>query len=337
MKIQKRDLQHALNQVGKTVGEKSPVEDYKKVVFEITPNGTTLTTSKIDSGSQYMFDELKGECVFSVDYKAISNAVRVVNGEISLSLNDSKLQLKAGKTKINVTVIPSKLDLFTEFEIDFTETDNNLISSISRVINNASTDDSRPVLKGVLIEKDNVVATDGRRLAVEEVNTGFEALIPINEARSIVSLFGGEKIKCCSTESRLYVTNNKLTMFCSHIDGVYPNWKGIISKPSEKIVINASEMTEILNSVSAVGNLERLDVNIENNIMEIKSTSDVTDIKSEMNVEGNSSVNLLFNPSFVKTALASFSGEIDLLHSGSEAPCWFTNGTCKVILMPMRG
>lgn len=339
MKVKKRQLQHALNSVGKTVGEKTPKEDCKMVVFDIKSTGTKLTTWNITSGSQFELESLTGDVLFKVGYKEMSSVVSCLDGEISLTIKENKLYLKSKKRKLSVSLINGGFDHDIIFDVDFKEYGDELVSSMAMVKNCVSSDTSQFILNSVYIGPEAVVCTDRRRMGVVDTDIGFTAIIPANGAMAIEKLFAGEKIKCCATDSSIYVTNGKLTVFFNQTDGDYPNYKRVMSlKPDKVATFNSDELRSLVESMSNLGDVDRVIVDICDQKMGVscKSNNYEIDYSDEIGVSSETDVKFLFDRKYLESALNAFRGEVKLMYTNGESPCWFTVGNLIQMVAPLR-
>jgi len=120
--------------------------------------------------------------------------------------------------------------------------------AINKVTFAAATDDSRPVLTGVLfnVDKENVslVGVDGFRLSEVSFKLGNEAnsetkfIVPSKTLQGVAKLMGSSKepigVALLPQKNQIVFQNNEQIISSRLIDGEFPNYKQII--PSEKNV-----------------------------------------------------------------------------------------------------
>ncbi len=126
---------------------------------------------------------------------------------------------------------------------------------INQVVFAAATDDSRPVLAGVLVKFDNgsltMAAADGFRLAVKEheVNVdaeGMSVIVPAKALDALAKLMGdaSEPIEITITPNRSQILfhGENVDIISRLVDGNFPNYAQIIPKQSEtRTVIDTQE------------------------------------------------------------------------------------------------
>ncbi len=112
------------------------------------------------------------------------------------------------------------------------------VPPMAKVMFAASRDDARPILTCVSIHDGHAVATDSYRLAISKglPDLGTEApddglLIPSSAVRLVAKL-GGEPVLHWTDDARQvrWTWDNGTTVTARTVDGVYPNWRGLIAK-----------------------------------------------------------------------------------------------------------
>ena len=189
--------------------------------------------------------------------------------EVSLELIKQTLHVTCGTVKFRLTTMDaedfppfSRLKDPVEFSLD----DAVLHSLLQRTAFAVSTDENRAVLCGSLIQLEggnlNVVATDGRRLAVAEakvpVKNKLAVIIPGRAVKELLRLLNDDPEKpravtCAISANLASFSFGDTTLVTKLIEGKYPNYNQIIQIiPPDKQAICTVGRSELLHSVERV-------------------------------------------------------------------------------------
>ena len=202
--------------------------------------------------------------------------------DMELNVRTQTLNVKCGRFENNVRGIDA-----TEFPILPTATDDNAIridpevvrSMISQVVFAAATDESRPILTGVLARFDNdaagsgrvtFAASDGFRLAVrvapllEPMGAPISIIIPAR-ALAEVGRVGGDQekpvtINITPSKSQVLFHLDHVELVSQLIDGNFPDYNQIIPKKKETRTIVGT--AELLKACKAANVFARESANI---------------------------------------------------------------------------
>ena len=266
---------------------------------------------------------------------------RLTNEQIRLTQVDNKLRVSYSDSEGFIQCYDAKefpkiqeLENTKSFEIK-----QNLFKQlINKTTFAVATDDSRPILKGVLLEVGdkfvNAVALDGYRMAVvkkEIISSNIEKsiIVPQKTLREITNLLqdNEEPIKISVSDNFLTVNINGVIIVSRLIDGQFADYKSIIpSEFSTHCVVNKDQFESTLERVSLIAkfdknNIVKFDMK-ENNIL-ITSNGDIGNIKENLtvNLSGNDLV-IAFNSRYFADILKVTQEEfiqIDL--NTSFSPC----------------
>jgi len=132
-------------------------------------------------------------------------------------------------------------------------------SALSRVSKAVSKDETRPILKGVLITLSNhslrMVATDSYRLAVSEVSLdegaeGVSVLLPGRILDDVVKVATGKNVSISVVDKQVVINCESALFITRIIEGSFPNYKQII--PTEFETIIGVNRTELINAIKRV-------------------------------------------------------------------------------------
>jgi DNA polymerase-3 subunit beta len=134
---------------------------------------------------------------------------------------------------------------------------------ITHVAFAASTEESRPILNGVLWElrrdQMRMVATNGHRLAKMDVTVSggkqsSEFIVPPKALDQIRRLFGAaDEIEIARSENHLGFRCGQTYVFTRLIEGPYPNYEQVIPRDNDRIaIVDKQALTATLRRVGVV-------------------------------------------------------------------------------------
>ena len=217
-----------------------------------------------------------------------------------------------------------------------------------------STDETRYVLNGVLFSfKDNkltLVATDGRRLAMAEIELEFprshevDIIVPtkaVTELQRLLSDDGDVKVSMGS--GQIAFDLNKTLLVSKLIEGNYPNYRQVIpAETKERVKLERETFLNSLRRVSLLASDKSNSIKLnfsKNNIDITANTPEVGEAKESLAVQYKGrDFSIAFNPEFLMAPLRNLSEDevfLDLIDEMSP-------GILKIqtpflyVLMPMR-
>ncbi len=227
---------------------------------------------------------------------------KLTNEQIECELNE-KNQLRIAYTDSEGSIQCMDINEFPEIrEIEKTNyfeiSKDNLKSLVNNVFYAVAQDDSRPVLKGILIETNGsdirAVAVDGCRLSISnkklENSTGdFKIIVPGRNLNEICKMLDGEgNIKVYVHTNNIMVDIGDTIVINRLIDGQFINYKQILPKDFGTVVtINKEQFEDAIDRASVLSrvdknNLVKFDIK-EKNLM-LTSNSEIGSTKENITV-----------------------------------------------------
>ena len=160
------------------------------------------------------------------------------------------ISIASGRSRFRLNGLPK--DEFPAFpEVDFEEswklTGKELQQLISHVSFAVSTEETRPILNGVLWELQDgemrMVATNGHRLAKmiipqPELGTENELIVHPRALQQVDKLLGGQdEVRIARSENHLSFRGDGTQIYTRLIEGPYPNYEQVIPKDNDKSLI----------------------------------------------------------------------------------------------------
>jgi DNA polymerase-3 subunit beta len=265
--ITRERLQEGLVAVAATVPTKTTLPVLANILVEATPDGIRLSGTDLDIAvSTVVPAEVDEEGAVTVPAKKLVEIVRELPSSAIrfTSSSEQRINLECGRTKYKLLGIPrEEFPNFppVRFDDTWTVTSADLQKLINHVSFAASTEESRPILNGVLWElkgdRMRMVATNGHRLAKMDVaGSGGDAtadlILPPKALEQVRKLFGpADEIEIAKSENHLGFRSGATLVFTRLIEGPYPNYEQVIPRENDRSC--TLEKTSFASSLRRVG------------------------------------------------------------------------------------
>ena len=319
------DLSDAINKVSRALPQKAvnPVMEGIK----LTAKGKKLTLFASDSEisiQKNVCADIIEEGEILVPGKFLGEYVRkLTNQKIELFNNErNQLRIRYGDSEGFVQLLKNSEYPYDQKEkgeqkIEIEQT--NLKDAIEKTIFAVSQDDSRPVLKGCLMEFEGLrltmVALDGYRMALNKKNlsktTEYKKIIVPAKSLAEISRMVGEKEEI----AEIYLMENYAvfkfedTEVSTHlINGEYINYNQLLPENYEtNVVVNKNEMEESLDRASLPSKQDKnnlVKLEIREGLMTISGTSEMSNVKENVPVSlKGKDLNIAFNARYLADCL----------------------------------
>jgi DNA polymerase-3 subunit beta len=231
------------------------------------------------------------------------------------------------------------------------------LDAVSQVAFAASTDETRPVLTGVLFlwGKDVVtlVATDGFRLSQKKISVkasknAFQSIIPKLVLSELVRIEGGGEISFCHEEKEKQVTFGigDTVLSSRLLEGDYPDFAKIIPKDSNiSVTVDKEELLRAVKLASVFaregGNIIKL--KLAGDLLKMSAESSVAgsqETKVDAKISGGKDFEISFNYRYLEEFIHSVKGnEIKMEFSGVDRAGLFTDTSDSSylhLIMPVK-
>lgn len=265
--------------------------------------------------------------------KLLIDVVRSLEaGAIELDLSELDLTIRGGRSEFSIRTIPS--DEFPQLvSADgpaVTIEAESFVAALRQVVPAASSDDSRPILTGVLMAPSDVglrlVATDSYRLAVAEVPgasvlEGDQSVLVPSRALGEVRRVVGEapQLTLRLSEKNASFEIDGLVVTTGLIEGDFPKYQGLIpTTQSNELAVNREAVLDAVRRVRLLAQEStpiRLVMNADG--LEIVAiTQDVGEGHETVDAQySGDELTVAFNPSFLLDGLDIAPGEDITLHT----------------------
>ena len=249
--ITRDKLQEGLVAVAASVPSKTTLPVLANLLVEASRDGLKLSGTDLDiavsttipaSVDQEGATTLPARKLVEIAKELPNAAIRVT------SSGEQRVQIECGKSKFKLLGLArDEFPAFptVKFEGGWKVQAKDLQKLIGHVAFAASTEESRPILNGVLWElradRMRMVATNGHRLARMDVPASAmggsqdDLIVPPKALDQIRRLFGGdEDIEIGKSDNHLGFRSTTTQVFTRLIEGPYPNYEQVIPRENDK-------------------------------------------------------------------------------------------------------
>ena len=322
-------LVEALGIAGRAVSGRSSLPGLSGIRAELVGDQLSLTGSDLDltiSTTVTVSGESDGVSV--IPARLASDIVRAVQpGAVSFAAEAESLTIRAGRSEFSIRLISG--DEFPQLSgLESAEpvslASEQLAQALKQVVLAASSDDSRPILTGVLMAAEDgglrLVATDSYRLAMRDVSgvsvlaEGQSVLIPsraLGELNRVLTQDDQVSLRLGANEASFEV--GSVTLTTRLIEGDFPNYRGLIPEAHPNtLTVNREELLDALRRVKLLAR-ESTPIKIEmsDDGMELVAvTQDVGTAREslESTYEGTG-LTIAFNPQYLMEGVEVAPGE----------------------------
>ncbi|MGA7796754.1 MAG: DNA polymerase III subunit beta [Candidatus Acidiferrales bacterium] len=269
--VKKFDLLNELSLTQGVVERKTTIPILGNLLCEASGNRITLTATDLELSIRTSCEaKVKKEGAGTIPAKKLLELVRLLpEGEIRFKLlenhwvqilADRKTYKMVGMAKDNFPAIPA-------FPHPIAKIPATILSSlIARTAFAISNEESRYTLNGALLllkpEMITMVATDGHRLAVAEIDHKFEGLtrevrplVPkkaLAEVQRLASEAGEDaEIEFALDESHLFFRAGERLLISRMLTGQFPNYEAVLPRDNNrKVVIERGELNDAVKRVA---------------------------------------------------------------------------------------
>jgi len=268
------NLQTALTHVSRFVSVKAQLPILNNILLATDSGRLKISATNLDLGINYWIGaKIEEEGSVTVPSHEITEFISYLStGKIDISLNSTLLNIKSQKAESDFAITPStdfptinSIDTKNTFEINFSE----IMDALNQITFSAATDDSRPVLTGILCNFSptslTFVATDGFRLSIKEVKLSSPIKIPngkenltflipaktLTEVTKLSKIDSKIKVGVTVDEHQIIFILDDLELISSLLDGQYPEYQKIIPDSfTTTIFVNKDELSQAIKLAS---------------------------------------------------------------------------------------
>ncbi len=318
----------ALGIAGRAVSGRGGMPGLAGVRAELLGDSLTLTGSDLDltiSIKVTVSGESDGVSV--IPARLATDIVKALQpGAVSFAAAEESLSIASGRSEFSIRLIagdefPQMSELGSE---SVSLSSDQLADALKQVVLAASSDDSRPILTGVLLAAEEgglrLVATDSFRLAMRDVagvsvlDEGQSVLIPSRALGELNRILGqGDTVELKLGEREASFAVGDVQLVTRLIEGEFPNYRGLIPDSHPNLLtVDRAGLLDALRRVKLLAREStpiRLEIS-EGNVELVAITQDVGTAREsvEGSYDGND-LTVAFNPQFLLEGIEVASGD----------------------------
>jgi DNA polymerase III subunit beta len=364
--ITREQLQEGLVAVAASVPAKTTLPILSNILLEATKDGIRLSGTDLDiSVSTTVMASVDQEGAITLPARKLVEIIRELpSAAIRLTASgEQRVSIECGRSRFRLLGLPrEEFPAFpsVKFEGGWRTSSRELQKLIGHVAFAASTEESRPILNGVLWElrpeRMRMVATNGHRLARMDVPTSetqgasqADLIVPPKALEQIRRLFGTEEtVEIARNENHLGFRTGSTQVFTRLIEGPYPNYEQVIPRENDKAATaDKAALTSALRRMSIVASdqTHRIRMAFANGSCKLSvQTPDLGEAQEELNVsyEGDP-LEIGFNAAYLLEILKYIpTDEVRMTFKAPEraATCepvgWDDPASYLALVMPLR-
>ena len=258
--ITRQNLHNGLAAVSASIPSKTTLPVLSNILFEARGDGVWMSGTDLDVAVRVKVPaDVKEEGSLTAPGKKLQEITRELPDQpVQVSTRGDQIELKCGRSHFKFNGLPA--DEFPslpsiEFEEGWRVKGKDLHGLIHHTSFAVSTEESRPILNGVLWElrdgEMRMVATNGHRLARMGIPAGSSGvpsadfIVPPAALQHVQRLFKGEdELSVARTGNHLGFRAESTEVFTRLFEGSYPNYEQVIPKDNDKVATVAKKALE---------------------------------------------------------------------------------------------
>ncbi|MDD2934550.1 MAG: DNA polymerase III subunit beta [Methylotenera sp.] len=363
IQINRETLLKPLTSVTSIVEKRHTLPILSNLLLEAKQGKIYLTATDLEMQISLSVDSAAtGDFSTTISAKKLLDICRSLpdNAEINMATNDSRITLKAGKSRFNLQTLPA-----ADYpEITKTQTVGTLVtigqgllkSLLKQVEFAMAQQDIRYYLNGLLFEvianRLNVVGTDGHRLSFTsaELKQNYEKqeiILPRKTVLELVKLLDDSEddVQIELANNQVNFSFGNIKLISKVIDGKFPDYNRVIPTGHQNTfsierlgVLLAMQRASILSNEKYRGIRMVLS---NNNLKLISTNSDQEEAEEELEINYNGAgLDIGFNVTYLIDVLNNTNSEqVNFSFADANSSCLITvpnNNDYKYVVMPMR-
>ena len=362
--ITREHLQEGLAAVAASIPAKTTLPVLSNILVEALEDGLRLSGTDLDIAvSTTIAASVEEQGAITLPARKLVEIVREMpSAAIKISsAGEQRVTIECGRSKFKLLGLPrEEFPAFptVSFDDSWKCSAQDLQKLISHVAFAASTEESRPILNGVLWElrpeRMRMVATNGHRLArmdvpIEGGTQDADLIVPPKALEQIRRVFDSDQeIDIAKSENHLGFRSATTQIFTRLIEGPYPNYEQVIPRENDKaLTADKAALVAALRRMSIVASdqTHRVRVGLANGTCKLSvQTPDLGEAQEEVTVTyDGSAMEIGFNAAYLLEVLKYLpTEEVRLTFKSPEraATCepvgWDDPASYLTLVMPLR-
>ena len=244
LQVTQENLNRALGTVARVANARNPLPVLANVLIRANNNRLSIAATNLDIAiTQYVGAKISEEGSITVPARLMQDFISSLPaGVIDLYLDETQLHIATGQYKSVINgivaddfpVMPTIAD-GTSWSVPAAQ----LKKALQQVVFAASSDESRPVLTGVLLHAVDgnlyMAATDSYRLAEKELGankTAVNLLVPATAMQDLLRILGDieDDVQVLHDDQQVHFQVGDVELVARLLEGKYPDYRKLIPK-----------------------------------------------------------------------------------------------------------
>jgi DNA polymerase-3 subunit beta len=251
--ITRKNLHTGLAAVSASIPSKTTLPVLSNILFEAKEDGVWMSGTDLDVAVRVKaLADVTEPGMLTAPGKKLQEITRELPDEpVEVTTRGDQIELKCGRSHFKLNGLPAD-EFPTLAKVDFSQgltvTGKDLNGLIHHTSFAVSTEESRPILNGVLWElrdgEMKMVATNGHRLArmgvkVEPTGTpSVDFIVPLAALTQVQRLFkDADTLEVAKSGNHLGFRADTTEVYTRLIEGTYPNYDQVIPRDNDKVAI----------------------------------------------------------------------------------------------------
>ena len=363
IKINREILLKPLTSVTGIVERRHTLPILSNLLLEAKNNNIQLTATDLEMQiSLNIESKFAGELSTTISAKKLLDICRALPEavDIDMSSNDSRITVKAGKSRFNLQTLPAAdYPIMTKAAGDSTHIQisqivlKNLLKQVEFAM---AQQDIRYYLNGLLLEvndnKLNIVGTDGHRLSFTSttLNKSYEKTDVILPRKTVIELIkllndSDEEVNIDFNSGQVNFTFSDIQLISKVIDGKFPDYHRVIPVGHQNMFsVNRLAVLTAMQRASILSNEKYRGIRMvisNNNLKLISTNTEQEEAEEELEIDyAKDGLDIGFNVTYLIDVLNNVSDEtINFSFADANSSCLITvpdDENYKYVVMPMR-
>ena len=361
LQVTQENLNRALGSVARVANSRNTLPILANVLIKTSNNRLSLSATNLDIAiTHYIGAKVSTEGSITVPARLMQDFVNSLpSSVINLELEETKLRVTTDQYRSVVNgIVADDFPVMPAISggVAWTVNGAQLKKGLQQVVFAASSDETRPVLTGVLFHTiDNklmIAATDSYRLAEKNLGTNKEAvrlLIPASSLHDLLRILGdgGEDVSVTHDDQQVLFRVGDVELVTRLVDGNYPDYPKLIpSGFSSEATLKRSDFVNVTKVSSLFARESAGSVTIE--VDEAAGSLSIRSVASQLGentatavavVAGSGSITL--NSRYLLDALNALSGDtVSFGFNGKLEPTLLRDPASddyRHVIMPLKG
>ena len=360
LQVTQENLNRALNAVARVANTRGTLPILANVLIKTSSNRLSISATNLDIAiTQFIGAKVSEEGSITVPARLMQDFVNSLpDGVIELDLQATKLHVTTDQYKSVVNgIVADDFPVMPAIEggSEWTIKSGDFKKALQQVAFAASSDETRPVLTGVLLRTFegslHMAATDSYRLAERQLGVNdqdIKLLIPASAMHDLLRVIGDEDqdLHITHDEQQVLFQIGDVELVTRLVDGKYPDYRKLIpNKFATQATLKRSDLVNVTKVSSLFARESAGSVTIEiddkNNQLSIRSVASQlgeNTATADAKVKGSGSITL--NSRYLLDALNAFSSdEVVFSFNGKLEPTLISdagNAAYQHVIMPLK-